>query len=401
MTGCDDGIVRGWDLATAKQLFTLRGSADYVRSQASSPASRHIWAAGSYDGRARIYDLRTRDPVFTIAHGAQVDKIILLPGGARAVTIGGPSVKVWDFFSGGKCVGELECHAKAVTCGAVAENGKKLLTGGLDGMVKVHDMGSLELVSTIPCRGQVLSLAVGPDDSHVAAGLVDGTVDVRGKVSGRAAAVVKMPDSGYGDEPTFVPQETGALKERLFEGWGRGFKKTKAKKKTANPGSMRYFMRGQNSKLTDARDVVVKKRRRTGLKEHDVMLRKFAYGRALDSVLVEGKWKPRTTRLAVGLIEELIARDGLRTALAGRSADGLVPILRLINSKIGDPEFSVLLCHVTNVVLDLYGGIFGQGERRDAVDALLFKIQQKVKREIVVIRQLCSLQGMLEMIPSA
>jgi U3 small nucleolar RNA-associated protein 15 len=398
MTGCDDGIVRAWDLGTSKQLFSLRGSADYVRAQSASPASRHIWATGSYDRRARVYDLRTRQALFTLDHGSQVDQVILLPGGSRAVTLGGPELKVWDFFAGGKMVGCLRNHAKAITCGALSAGGEYLLTGGLDGQVKVHDASSLDLISSMSFGGQVLSLAVAPQSNRIAVGLVDGTVDVRAQRGSRGAAAA-MPGGaggGLGDEPTLVPQQTGALKERLFDGWGRGFEKPK--RKDYNPGSMRYYLRGQSAKPTDDRDVVVRKRRRTGLKTHDVLLKKFAYGEALDSVMAE-KWTSRRARVAVSLVEELVARDGLRAALSGRNASTLEPVLALVCSKIADPTHSTLLSHLANTVLDMYGHIFGRKSRGDGVDGLLFKIRAKVEREVETLRQLASVQGMLEMLP--
>lgn len=397
MTGCDDGIVRGWDIATSKLLFTLRGSADYVRTQAPSPVSRHVWATGSYDRRARVYDLRSRKVLFTLDHGSQVDQILLLPGGSRAVTLGGPDVKVWDFFSGGKMVGQLSNHAKAVTCGALSTDGGHILTGGLDGEVKVHDSGSLEMVSSMSFAGQVLSVAVAPQNSRVAVGLIDGTIDVRAQSGKRNPALTLPASNMIGDDPVFVPQQKGALKERLFDGWGRGFEKEK--RKHYNPGSMRYYLRGASAKPSDNRDVVVtKKKERKKLKKHDRLLQRFSYGEALDSVMVK-KWSLQRTKLAVAVIEELIARDGLRLALSNRIPRTLEPILCLLFCRIADPFFSKTLCHVLENVLDLYAGMFGNCSKDDGIDGLLAKIKGKVHDEVVTIRQLCSIQGMVDLLP--
>lgn len=395
MTGCDDGIVRGWDIATSKLLFTLRGSADYVRTQASSPVSRHVWATGSYDRRARVYDLRTRKMLFTLDHGSQVDQVLLLPGGSRAVTLGGPDAKVWDFFAGGKLVGHLRNHAKAVTCGSLSTDGRHVLTGGLDGEVKVHDAGSLEMVSSMSFAGQVLSVAVAPQNVRVAVGLIDGTIDVRTQAGKRNPALT-LPASNIGDEPVFLPQQKGALKERLFDGWGRGFEKQK--RKDFNPGSMRYYLRGASAKPSDDRDVVVMRRKRSKLKKHDRLLQRFSYGEALDSVMVKN-WHLVRTKLAVSVIEELIARDGLRLALSNRIPRTLEPVLHLLFCRIADPFFSNTLCHVLDIVLDLYAGMFGNCAENEGIDAQLWKIKEKVHDEVGTIRQLCSIQGMLDLLP--
>lgn len=403
LSGCDDGIVRAWDLGTSKQLFSLRGSADYIRTQASSPTSKHIWATGSYDRRARIYDLRTRELLFTLDHGHQVDQILLLHGGSRAITIGGPEVKVWDFFSGGTCAATLRNHAKAVTCGALNSAGDRLLTGGLDGHVKIYDISNLDLLSSASFGGQVLSLAVTPQDNRIAVGLVDGTVDIRTRKNVTTAipnSPTALASGGLiSDEPSLLPQSTGALKERLFDGWGRGFEKPK--RNEPRPGTMRYFLRGQSAKPTDDRDVVVRKRRRTGLKDHDVLLRKFAYGEALDSVLIKdwhSKRGPKKALVAFSVIEELVARDGLRAALAGRDASTLEPILSLITRNVDDPSHASMLAHLTEAVLDMYGGLFGQSEKGQSIDGLLFKILVKVKRQVEITRQLSIMQGMVEML---
>jgi U3 small nucleolar RNA-associated protein 15 len=51
------------------------------------------------------------------------------------------------------------------------------------------------------------------------------------------------------------------------------------------------------------------------------------------------------------LIRELIDRDGLRTALAGRDDVLLEPILRLLLKHVTDPRFGELVCDVTSVVI--------------------------------------------------
>jgi U3 small nucleolar RNA-associated protein 15 len=391
MTGSDDSVVKSWDLSTGKHIFSLKGPTDYVRAQAASPASRHIWGTGSYDRRARIYDLRTRQIIFTLDHDSQIEKVILLPGGARAVTVGGPEVKVWDFFAGGRVVTTLRNHAKAVTCAALSSSGDCLLTGGLDGRVKVHDVSTFNLVSSMSFDTPVLSLAVSPHSSRVAVGLVDGAVDIRARKRDGSVRAALM--SGPGDGTAVFPQHHGALKERLFDGWGRGFEKARAK--CANPGTLRYFLRGQREGPTDDRDVVVTKRRRTGLKTHDVLLKKFAYGEALDAAL-----SVRSVKVASSVLEELVSRDGLRTALAGRDAARLIHVLSLVSKRVNDVAYTCLFARVAETIVDLYSDALGAQKHPDSVDAWLRKIHVNVKREVADIRELTAIQGMLSVVGS-
>jgi U3 small nucleolar RNA-associated protein 15 len=396
MAGSDDGVVRGWDLGTSKHLFSLRGATDYVRAQAPSPASKHIWAVGSYDRQARIYDLRTRKVLFTLDHGSQIDGLVLCPGGAQAVTVGGTDVKVWDFFAGGKVVANLHSHAKAVTCCALSAEGDCLLTGGLDGYVKIHDLSSLQVLSSMAFDSQVLSLAVAPKGRRVAVGLVDGTIEFRSKKVEFGAGAPSAGEPGT-QSGRLAPEASGALKERMFEGWGRGFQKPK-RKAGPNPGSLRYYMRGQNQGPTDDRDIVIAKRRRSGLGNHDVLLRKFAYSETLDSVLA---LRPQRMNVTHAVLLELIARNGLRAALAGRDASSLSALLAVICKNIAKPRYAPVLVHLSDIVLDMYGDSFGGEASGNTIDAWLIRFREKLKSEIATIRRLCHLQGMLAIVGAA
>ena len=58
---------------------------------------------------------------------------------------------------------------------------------------------------------------------------------------------------------------------------------------------------------------------------------------------------PPTT--AFSLIQELIHRDGLRTALAGRDDVLLEPVLRLLLKHVTDPRFGEMVCDVASIVV--------------------------------------------------
>lgn len=51
------------------------------------------------------------------------------------------------------------------------------------------------------------------------------------------------------------------------------------------------------------------------------------------------------------MIQELIHRDGLRTALAGRDDVMLEPILRLLLKHVIDPRFGEMVCDVATLVI--------------------------------------------------
>ena len=51
------------------------------------------------------------------------------------------------------------------------------------------------------------------------------------------------------------------------------------------------------------------------------------------------------------MIQELVHRDGLQTALAGRDDVLLEPVLALLVKYVNDPRFGELVCDVGNLVI--------------------------------------------------
>lgn len=379
MTGSDDKIVKAWDLATSKCLVSLTDATDYVRCQNASPASQHVWMVGSFDRKARLYDLRSSKAIFTLDHTFPVDDVHVLPGGARAITIGGTDARVWDFFAGGKVIHRFACHAKAVTSGAVDADGRTFATAGLDGNVKVHDLATFQTKGVMSFGSEIMSLDLSPDGVKYAAGMIDGHVEVR-SVKSSKRHVSSVPESTRRKEPE-------------FQGWGRGFEKVDSEPTGPRPGTRRYFNRGQRAKPDEEMDFVVEKYTRQKLNNYDTSLRKFRHGEALDRAVGTGK-----AVVVVAVVEELIIRGALKGALAGRSQEELKKVLVLIQRNIRKPMFAIRLTQLLNVVLDMYGGDFGEDEE---VDRVLESILKTVKKEVRVCHDLSALQGAAEAILSA
>ena len=60
-TGCDDRLVRIWDVETGGRVATLEGHADRVYSVVFSPR-RTMLASASNDGEAGVWELRPGQP---------------------------------------------------------------------------------------------------------------------------------------------------------------------------------------------------------------------------------------------------------------------------------------------------------------------------------------------------
>jgi U3 small nucleolar RNA-associated protein 15 len=95
--------------------------------------------------------------------------------------VGGPYFKVFDILSGGRMVNQVSNHQKTITCLSFDYSGSRLLTGSLDQSVKVYNVSNWKVVHTIKYSSPILSLAVSPDDTHMAVGMLDGTLSLRSR----------------------------------------------------------------------------------------------------------------------------------------------------------------------------------------------------------------------------
>uniref|UniRef100_A0A7S2ZRE7 U3 small nucleolar RNA-associated protein 15 C-terminal domain-containing protein n=1 Tax=Rhodosorus marinus TaxID=101924 RepID=A0A7S2ZRE7_9RHOD len=379
LTGSDDKTVKLWDLPTGREMAELGGHEDYVRAQSRVKVSPHLWATGCYDHKLRLFDLRTQKAIFTLNHDYPVEAVLIPPGGGLAISAGGQEVRVFELFAGGRILQRLSNHAKAVTCLALDATETRLLTGGLDEQVKVHDLNTFEVGASIHFKGQLLSVGASPDKSRLAAGLASGKCTV--KLIDKKSVAMGLDWAGESLADRRKSEET-----RLFREISRG--QQKEHKRQPRPGSLRYFLRGKNEGPT-AGDVVIGEKTRLKRKSYDMYLRKFMYGAALDEALTK-----KRIDVTAAVIEDLIQREGLRIALSNRSPERLIPVLQCLERNVSDPRYAELMLVVSNMVLDLYSKVVG---RWVEVDTALARVHRAVQRETQAKNDLMCLVGMMEL----
>jgi U3 small nucleolar RNA-associated protein 15 len=134
----------------------------------------------------------------------------------------------------------------------------------------------------------------------------------------------------------------------------------------------------------------VESKRRRRLKEYDRLLKGFKYSAALDSAL--RKVPPATT---FALIQELVYRDGLQSALAGRDDVLLEPILRLLLKYVTDPRFGDIACDVAGLIIEMYAPVLGQSP---TIDSLFLRLRRKLVAELRLQNDLVKTKGALDML---
>mmetsp|Transcript_8645 Transcript_8645/g.17532 ORF Transcript_8645/g.17532 Transcript_8645/m.17532 type:complete len:322 (+) Transcript_8645:1113-2078(+) len=314
--------------------------------------------------------------VMRLEHVDQVNDVLVVPSGGVLAAAGGPCVSLWDISMSGRKLMLLESHAKAVMNLGMDGSGTRLLSGGLDGCVKVTSMSTFEIEYTFSFNGQVLAISLGINGDRVAAGLSSGEV------------VIRQRSRVINEDP---PRRNQDVSEYIL-GLSLGGSTGKRERTTPFPGTKRYFERG-NAEAADEGENVAWSAPKPRFRVHDKLLRSFQYSAALDSVL--GQLHPATT---CTVLEELILRDGLVFALRGRTGARLTPLIVFLSQNITTPFYTRLLVSVTFSFLEICAPQLGSLDENSQKQ--LGKLRQTVRDEIELQKELQRLLGTVAILVS-
>jgi WD40 repeat protein/serine/threonine protein kinase len=133
-----DGTVRVWDVATRAPVAVLRGHTDVVWRAAFS-ADGKLLASGSEDKTIRLWDAQTHEQVAVIPVGSSVFGVAFSPDGTRlAAGCRDNAVRLFDVASRQQ-VAELRGHTDYVHAVAWSPDGTRLVSGSGDYTVRVWD----------------------------------------------------------------------------------------------------------------------------------------------------------------------------------------------------------------------------------------------------------------------
>jgi len=176
----DDATVRWWDVSSGEQLSRLDGHTDYVRAAALSPQSEELVATGGYDHMCKLWDVRSNEQVASFDHGEPIESVDFFPSESLILVAGGQKISCWD-VTGRKLLHQLTAHQKTVSVVKVVdvEGELRVLTGSLDGHIKVFDPANFKMLYACKYPSPVMSLGVAQDSKTLAVGLADGTLSFR------------------------------------------------------------------------------------------------------------------------------------------------------------------------------------------------------------------------------
>ena len=377
----DDGQVRVWDVSSGECVRVWQagavaggaGSEDGAEVRAESvrvvrevEGESDMVVSGGYDGVVRYWDKRVKDetPVLALSHGAPINALLLIPKSSNAsalscISAADVTLKAWDIryiasSSAVSPVHTLSNHQKAITTLSADSSYSKLLSGSLDGFVKITSLPGFTTLSSIKHTSPILSLALSPDSSMLAIGSADGSLTLKQRPA-----------------PTPPPQPRSLPRMGSQAWFNRGV--------SAQPASASAPPAGVNNAVA----------RRSALQAYDVYLKRFQYHQALDAAL-------RTNRAATiaAMLEELVDRSALLTAISGRSEEGLAPLLFFLLNYLVHPLYSAVMLDVIGCVLSVYGRRVGESV---GMDEWVRRVRERVREECGVQEAMVRMRGGMEM----
>ena len=189
-TSSTDDIVRIWDVESGMELQTLRGHKKLVVSAVFSPDEKRIVTA-SADKTAQIWDVESGKVLQTFrGHGDDVNSAAFSPDGKKIITASKDgTARLWDAESGQELhkwefpplKGNLKVlhPTNSVKCATFSLDGKKIVTGNVDRIIRIWDVESGKELQTLRGHGgNVNSIVFSPDGKKIVTASSDCTARI-------------------------------------------------------------------------------------------------------------------------------------------------------------------------------------------------------------------------------
>jgi WD40 repeat protein len=170
--------VRLWDVAAQRESAVLPASTE-VAAMAFSPNGK-LLATGNWDNNIHVWDVATQRQVGTLRGHTQQLRTVAFSRDGKILASGGldHTVRLWD-VAAQKQITKFERHAALVRSLSFSSDGKTLASTGIDGTVQLYDVVAMQWRTSLPGqRTTIEPVTFSPDAKKLATGGGDGTIRV-------------------------------------------------------------------------------------------------------------------------------------------------------------------------------------------------------------------------------
>ncbi|HEY2517210.1 MAG TPA: protein kinase [Polyangiaceae bacterium] len=189
-TAGTDGTVRVWDTQPSPETVLTGAAGDIFALTWSADGSRI--ASGDQTGIVRVWDAATGVGFSLDGHDDSVEPVLFLDARHLASASLEGSVHVWDLDTH---EGAAVSDERGVGTMVATRDGRTLVTGNQRGEVRIWDLGARRSREAAGHEGEVLALALSPEETVVASAGDDGTVRTWEVATGAARWVARGHDA--------------------------------------------------------------------------------------------------------------------------------------------------------------------------------------------------------------